>query len=303
MPNIIDLTTVAAVNGILAQGPAVDSALIQTEITAYSQNILTRTSRRNLSRIATYTEAYSGTGGEVMQLRNYPVLAVLSLGIGTQSIPASPSTDQPGFVIDQSGSQSAILLRGGGRIGNWSAGESPWRGGNGNAPPLGAPYYRFYEGAGNIAVKYQAGYALETVEALTVATSGPITAVVGNAAMFWSDLGVTLSDGTPLEAVGAAPGPLQYVAPVFGVPTLGSYLFNAAQIGADVNIDYTYGGVPFDLAEAAGRLVAVQYRRRQYLGQTSQMQPGVGTTAYSKLETELDTAKVIERYKVRFIAN
>ena len=61
--------------------------------------------------------------------------------------------------------------------------------------------------------------------------------------------------------------------------------------------------IPTCLAEAAGRMVAVQYRRRQWLGQVSQMQPGVGTTSYSRLETELDTKAVIERYKTRFMPN
>lgn len=301
MPNPIDLTTVAAVNGVLDQGDDVDADFIQTEVTAYSRNVLTRTGRRNLSRILTFSEQYSGLGGEAMQLRNYPILAVVSLSIGTQSIGPSPSVGQAGFVIDQAGSQAALLLRGSGRSGNWSAAESPWRG-NGNAPPLGAGVYRFVEGQGNIAVVYQAGYTLETLDSLTTSSGATPTAAVENAAAFWSDLGVTLSDGTPLEAVSVNPGPGQYVPPAFGVAPVGVYLFNAAQASTEVNIDYSYGGTPEDLAEAAARLVAVQYRRRSWLGQTSVTQPGVGTTAYSKLETELDTAKVIERYKMRFTA-
>lgn len=307
MPNVIDLTTVAAVNDILLQDEDVDAAVIQTMITNYSQNVLTRTARRNLSRILSFSESYSGSGSETQLLRNYPILAVSSLSVGGVSIPASTGPTGAGFVLDPSGSQAAIQIRGGGRIGNWSAGESPWRGGgwgNGNAPPLGLPQYRFVEGVQNVLVAYIAGYALEipAEEADVPATPGPYTVPVANAANFWQDQGVTLSDGTPLEAVSGTPGPGQYAAPAFGVAPLGVYSFNAAQQGVSVNISYSYGGTPYDLAEAAGRLVAVQYRRRQWLGQTSQTQPQVGTTAYSRLETELDTKAVIERYKSRFIA-
>jgi hypothetical protein len=373
MPNVIDLTTVSAVNAILEQLAAVDASVIQGMITAYSQNILTRTGRRNLSRILSFSETYSGTGSDVQQLRNYPILAVASLQVGTTVVPQSPGPNQPGWVIDESGSQAALAIVGGGWAGNWSAGESPWRGGgwgNGNAPPLGLPAFRFVEGRSNVSVRYTAGYALEVpsetqdvpvdsiagvltsgtfqpwetiTQAVTNATAtvfastnallsvgtitgspdnshvwtgstsgavftptavpvaGPYTVAVDQAANFWQDQGVTLADGTPLTSVPSSPGALQYSPPAFGVTPLGVYTFNAAQSGAQVNIGYLYGGTPYDLAEAAGRLVAVQYRRRGWLGQVSQTQPGIGTTAYSRLETELDTKAVIERYKTRFM--
>lgn len=305
MPNVIDLTTVAAVNSLLIQGTAIDMALIQQEITAYSQNILTRTGRRNLSRILAFSENYDGTGSDLQQLRNYPILSVSALSVGGRAVPQSSGPNNAGWVIDESGSQAAIAIRGGGSYGNWSAGETPWRGGgwgNGNAPPLGLPAFRFAEGRMNVAVSYVAGYTLEALETPTVPGSGPATVAVSQAAQFWRDLGVSLSDGTMLEAVSGAPGPLQYNAPAYAVAPLGVYTFNAAQAGAEVNVDYLYGGTPTDLSEAAARLVAVQYRRRQWLGQVSQMQPGVGTTSYSRLELELDTMGVIERYKARFIS-
>lgn len=374
MPNVIDLTTVAAVNDILEQVATADASVIASMITNYSQNVLTRTGRRNLSRILNFTETYSGSGSETLMLRNYPILAVSSVAIGGISVPASSGATNAGFIIDPSGSQAAISIRGGGRYGNWSAGESPWRGGGwggGNAPPLGLPQYRFAEGVQNVLVSYTAGYALDVpaepqtvpvdsiagaltsgsfepqesiVQAVTnatatvlaasstslsigavsgsadgthawtgsssgavftpsaVPTAGPYTVAVDQAANFWQDAGVTLEDGTALTSVPSSPAAMQYSPPAFGVAPLGVYTFNVAQAGAPLNIAYSYGGTPYDLAEAAGRLVAVQYRRRQWLGQTSQTQPQVGTTAYSRLETELDTKAVIERYKTRFVA-
>ena len=81
----------------------------------------------------------------------------------------------------------------------------------------------------------------------------------------------------------------------------GVYTFNAAQQGASVLLAYAYGAAPFDLQEACGRLVAEMYRKRSWIGQSSQVQPGIGTTAYSKMEVELGTAMTIERYRMRFL--
>jgi hypothetical protein len=81
----------------------------------------------------------------------------------------------------------------------------------------------------------------------------------------------------------------------------GVYTFNAAQASVGVNIAYSYGAPPFDLQEACARLVAQMYRKRAWIGQSSQVQPGIGTTAYSQLEVELGTAMTIERYRMRFL--
>jgi hypothetical protein len=81
----------------------------------------------------------------------------------------------------------------------------------------------------------------------------------------------------------------------------GVYTFNAAQAGASVLLAYTYGAPPFDLQEACARLVAEMYRKRTWIGQVSQVQPQIGTTAYSRLEVEIGTAMTIERYKMRFL--
>lgn len=307
--NVIDLTDVASVNAILEQGSAVDSALIQTEITAYSQNILTRTGRGFLSGVRTYSERYNGNGSNELPVRNYPVLAVASLMVNGIAIPASPDFIQSGYVIDTEGSISNIAIIGGQNGSAWRGGDDRWGvrpggwGSYGNAPPLGQAALVFSQGIQNVAVNYTAGYTANAIaEVQTVpATPGPYTKAVTNANSFYADQGVTLADGTPLSAVSGAPGPLQYNAPSFGSVPRGTYTFNAAQQGAAVNISYSYGAVPFDLAEAAGRLVAQMYRKRTWIGQSSQMQPGVGTTAYSALEVEVGTAATIDRYKMRFL--
>lgn len=309
MPNVIDLTTVAAVNAILQQGADVDATLIQTEVTAYSQNILTRTGRSFLSGVRLYSERYNGNGSQELPVRNYPILAISSVMVNGIAVPASPDYIQSGYVIDTEGSicNIAIVSNGAGFSDGypeerWGVRPGGW-GAYGNAPPLGQSPYRFVQGIQNVAVAYTAGYTVDApAEAQAVpATPGPYTVKVNNWATFWQDQGVTLSDGTALESVASGPGPMQYVPPQWNVGPLGVYTLNAAQQGLTLNFSYSYGAPPFDLQEAAGRLVAEMYRKRQWIGQMSQVQPQVGTTSYSRLEVELGTAMTIERYRMRFL--
>lgn len=306
--NGIDLTTVALVNAILNQGSDTDSTNIQNWITSYSKSILTRTGRRFLSGVRNYSERYNGSGSQEQALRNYPILAVSSLTINGIAIPAWSETQPSGYVIDTEGSQAFIALAANQQGFGWAADSDRWAphsdwGSYGNAPPLGSSPWRFVQGIQNVAVSYTAGYTQDAYEeAQTVpATPGPYTVAVDNASTFYADEGVTLADGTVLESVTGTPGAGQYTPPTFGSVPRGTYTFNAAQQGASVLTSYSYGAVPFDLQEAAGRLVALQYRRRQWIGQTSQMQPGIGTTAYLKDEMELNTSGIIDRYRMRFL--
>jgi hypothetical protein len=309
--NIIDLTTVAAVNAILSQGSAIDSAIIQAEITAYSQNILTRTGRGFLSGVRAYSERYNGNGSYELPVRNYPILSIQSVMVNGIAIPATPDYRKSGYVIDTEGSICNIaLISGGAGDGSgypddrWGVRPGGW-GSYGNAPPLGYSPYRFSQGIQNVAVAYTAGYTIGVpAEVQTVpATPGPYTVTVANAATFYADNGVMLANGTPLVSSGAsAPSPGQYQPPQAGVLPAGVYTFNAAQQAASVLLAYAYGAAPFDLQEACGRLVAEMYRKRSWIGQSSQVQPSVGTTAYSRLEVEIGTAMTIERYKMRFLS-
>jgi len=307
---VIDLTTVAAVNAILAQSPTVDAALIQTEITAYSQNILTRTGRGFLSGVRNYAERYNGNGSQELPVRNYPILAISSVAVNGIAIPASPDYLQSGYAIDTEGSICNIALISNGAGGLAAAPDDRWGvrpggwGSYGNAPPLGYSPFVFTQGIQNVAVSYTAGYTIEVpAEAQAVPTTpGPYTVAATNGATFYADRGVLLANGTPLISSGAnAPAPGQYQPPQAGALPAGVYTFNAAQQGASVLLAYAYGAPPFDLQEACARLVAQMYRKRAWIGQDSQVQPGVGTTAYSKMEVELGTAMTIERYRMRFL--
>ena len=160
MTNAIDLTTVAAVNAILGQGESVDAALLQTEVTAYSRNILTRTGRGFLSGVRSYSERYSGNGSTELPVRNYPILSIESVTVGGIAIPASPDYIQSGYAIDTEGSICNICIVGGnygmgslgGQDDRWAVRPGGW-GGYGNAPPLGQAPYCFAQGIQNIAVQ------------------------------------------------------------------------------------------------------------------------------------------------------
>jgi hypothetical protein len=213
VPSPIDLTTIANVYSQLGQNAGTDDATIQGFITNYSRNILTRTSRSNLTAVTSYTEVYSGNGRNQMQLREYPIVTVTSLVINGQTIPQSQAWNNPGWAIDPEGESTSIVLLG--TPGRFGAGEtvtqSAW---------LGTQSYRFFKGMLNVNVAYTAGY-----------------------------------DGTPE-----------------------------------------------DLQQAATELVALMYRRRQWIGQVTVNQPQVGTTSYLRLEMELGTKGVIDRYTKRFLA-
>ena len=288
--NFIDLTTVAAVNNLLAQASGTDSDLIQTEITNLSRYILTKTSRNYLGGFLNYSETYNGNGSDTLMLKNYPILAVSSLVIGTMTIPQSPGTNQSGWVIDTSGGGAALALRGWGRsnvaFSNWNTGDSPWSG-YGNAPPLGQGPYGFYEGVMNVAVAYTAGMVTDQRnEQHTVPATGSYAVTVTNSTTFWSDLGVTTTTGVA----------------VTGYTVInGVYTFPSSYAGQNLLFNYQYGAVPQDLNECATKVVATYYRRPKYLDQTSQMQPGIGTTAYSRSEWSPECTSIIEKYMRRFL--
>jgi hypothetical protein len=81
-----------------------------------------------------------------------------------------------------------------------------------------------------------------------------------------------------------------------------SYRFFKGMLNVSVAYTAGYDGTPEDLQQAATELVALMYRRRSWIGQTTVNQPQVGTTTYLRLEMEIGTKGVIDRYTKRFIA-
>jgi hypothetical protein len=72
----------------------------------------------------------------------------------------------------------------------------------------------------------------------------------------------------------------------------------------NVVVNYTAGfdGVPFDLEMLSRRTVALNYKRKGWLGQSSQsMANGAGTVVYTNKEMEADCEHMIQFYKRRAI--
>jgi hypothetical protein len=124
-----DLTTLADVKAWLQTGqsayPTTDDALLARLITAASQYIQTWLNRQ--IALADYVEVRDGTGGRRLQFACFPAVAVQSLTIDGQPIPAASSAAAAGYRF----SSTQLSLRG----------------------------YRFEPGPQNVAIAYTAGYS------------------------------------------------------------------------------------------------------------------------------------------------
>src|ERR1700722_16696549 len=80
------------------QDPA-DDVLLTRLIEQASRMILAYLQRPNLFQ-QTYSDVYDGAGRERQVLRNYPVLSVSALTVGTQTITASPTYGQLGYTLE-----------------------------------------------------------------------------------------------------------------------------------------------------------------------------------------------------------
>lgn len=141
----IDLTTVDAVKawlGIALANTSCDET-IQWLITGFSQYVLNRTGVASFNSIQTYTEIYDGNNHARIFLRNYPIISISNVQIGTYSVPQSTSITTPGVFIEQL--PRSIAFR-----------SSP---SNYSLPPYQLFPYCFTEGIGNIQITYTAGYA------------------------------------------------------------------------------------------------------------------------------------------------
>lgn len=107
--------------------------------------------------------------------------------------------------------------------------------------------------------------------------SAPNTVTITADVAVLADNGVSyFSSGDPLTKVLITPAEGQYflVAP-------GVYLFNAADAGKEVLIDYTLAGTPADIVLAVIQLVSLNYKRRDWIGQRSVAMKDVGSTSYT----------------------
>jgi hypothetical protein len=100
------------------------------------------------------------------------------------------------------------------------------------------------------------------------------------------------SSGTPFTQVFTSPAVGQYylVAP-------GSYLFNAADAGVQVQISYTAAGTPADIVQATLEAVSLNYKRRDWEGISSLSMKDVGQTTYTQFAMSKSVKDVVMTYK------
>lgn len=204
----------------------------------------------------TYSERLDGKGKTRMFLRHYPALQVASLVIDNVALPqaAAPAAGAPlgkGYLLE------------------------PWDGfPPGRPQALDLFHATFRRGRQNVAVSYNAGYAV-VGETQTVPTApGPYAVTAAAPFGPWaSDQGVTYNNGTPLTAVAGTPSAGQYNV------SAGAYTFSAADAGASVLMAYGY--IPAAINNACIEWVAERYRYRTRIGQSAQTVQGQMTSAYS----------------------
>jgi hypothetical protein len=253
-----DLAALADVKAWLAGSSGIgssDDTLIARLITDVSGAIMAYLGRASLMP-RVYAERLDGNGKARVFLRHYPVLQVTSVAIDNVAIPA--------MVMPAPGAPFA-------------KGYLPeaWDGLPPGRPQALDLFHDFFrKGRQNVAVTYDAGYAVENETATVPAAPGPYT--VSAAAPFgpWAgDAGVTYNNDIALAAVAGSPGAGQYN--VSG----GVYTFAAADAGATVLI--SYGFIPAAINNACIEWVAERYRYRTRIGQSAQTVQGQMTSAYS----------------------
>ena len=113
-PNAIDLITLSDAKAWISTampGATVDDLVIQSCITGVSQYVITQTGRLCLSDIKSFTDRYDGNGNDLLLLRQYPIVTIQSLTVGTQTIAQSPDYVQTGWAINST--KTGIVLLGG----------------------------------------------------------------------------------------------------------------------------------------------------------------------------------------------
>jgi hypothetical protein len=268
---IYDLCQLADVKAWLGRTDTNSDALLAALITRTSRQIYSYL-QRSLILPRSVTEIRDGTGGSTMVLRQWPVISVSSLVIGTCTIPERSSSCAAGWALE------------------------PWDGTPpGRAQTLSLNGYSFgislpgVANDQNVEIAYQAGYQVSAEPQTVANASATVDAPYGAWA---SDMGVTYADGTALVAVSGAPQIGQYQ---LTPDEPGSYTFNVGDNGAEVLI--TYGFIPADLADACIELVSERYKYSQRIGETSHSLGGNETVAFNVARFTPLVAALLQPYR------
>lgn len=250
--NLTDLPTLLAWLTINSQKPPQNSSVILLRQIASQSAAFYNAINRNYLESSAYTEVRDGQGREFMQIMEYPLTGITSLQI--DSCLSSPSTawNQRGYQFDSNGKITLICDC-------------------------------FPRGRRNILFSGTVGYApIPVVNELQVIPGSTTTYYpfgeyqLQAAQPNWrGDNGVTyFSSGTPLAAVNTAPAVGQYFV------QNGLYLFNEADAGGSVLLNYSRAGFPDDITEAVTEMTALEYKRRSNIDLRTENAAGMSTTYF-----------------------
>jgi hypothetical protein len=153
----------------------------------------------------------------------------------------------------------------------------------------------FPRGRQNVAITYQAGYAVEN-EAATIPSAAPFQCTVSAPYGAWaSDLGaVDATSAMPFTSAAGTPAAGQYS--VAG----GVYTFAPADAGRQIAI--SYGFVPQDIAQVCMELVGERYFYRLRIGEVSKSLGGQETISFSQKDMPDALAAMLAPYRAVMVA-
>jgi hypothetical protein len=262
-----DLTTLPALKAWLGlpSSASPNDATLAALITAASRAIYAWLSRPGLSP-QNYSEILDGESARI-PLRHWPVLSIASLTIDNLVVPPVVAGVRHGYLLQSGdsappGRQQAVDI-----FGCW---------------PL--------RGRQNIAIAYQAGYAISgEMQTFPAATPWQVAAAAPYGP--WNgDLGVVYAaTGAALTMVASSPSAGQYVV------STGVYSFSASDAGALVSIAYGY--IPQDIAQAALELAAERFRAADRIGLRSKSIGGQETISYDTSAMSAAVLALLQPYR------
>jgi len=300
-----DLTTLKNVKSwLVTQNYTSPDSNAQTDIDATLSRLISRWSGAILAELErpwilpkSYSDQYDGNGGPLQFMRNWPVLSVERVVVGSQAIQAIP----PAPTGPTQGSTSGPTF--GYRYETWDG-----------VPPGGPQHIdlvgsRFWRGNLNIQIDYTAGYRvddeLHTIpEASGVSTTSQVE-VDGPQGIWGSDVKVTYNDAdkTPLTKVTTAPttaGQYRIIVADRGQPLTGSggYEFFTGPGGDQgVEVLISYGFIPFALEQVCIECTCERWLYRGHIGEVSRSMNQQVTTRYMDDEWPKYVKPVLDRFR------
>jgi len=261
-----NLTTLANAKAWAGATTNNDDALLTRLIASASRFILSYIERPSLFKNS-YADVFDGVGQRSQMLRNWPVISVQSLVLGSQLIPASPGYGQCGYVLDAPssfppGSPQRISLYG----------------------------HRFpFNSPASVNVVYTAGFVIQN-EPWTIPSSPYQVTVNAPLGSWGADAGVTYANGTALTAItSGTPAAGQYSV------SNGVYTFAATDANAAVLISYSY--IPADIEDACVNMVGERYSYKGRIGYVSKSLGGQESVTFSVKNMPDYVKSVLQPYK------